>query len=105
RVFNEYVFQMPRIFPATGEPNIVILVTATGAKEFSSTISAVTPDLNSMEAGAQCFPLYLYDEAPKAAKDDLFTESAEVGLRRRDAITDAGLAHFKSIYSGEVIGE
>ena len=105
RVFNEYVFQIPRIFPTTGAPNIVILVTATGAKEFSSSISAVTPDLNSMEAGAQCFPLYLYDEATPSAKDDLFAEPVEGGLRRRDAITDAGLAHFASAYAGEAIGK
>ncbi|GGE60446.1 hypothetical protein GCM10007278_05850 [Paenalcaligenes hominis] len=53
---------MPRIFPNSEAENLVIMVTARGAKEFSATISSIIPDLNSMEAGAQCFPLYLYEE-------------------------------------------
>ena len=101
RTFNEMVLQMPRIFPEAGVENLVIMVTARGAKAFSPTISAVVPDLNSMEAGAQCFPLYLYDEAAQASDNDLFAEPSEGGLRRRDAITDAGLAHFQSVYPGE----
>ncbi|MDE1164527.1 MAG: hypothetical protein PW845_03900 [Pseudomonas sp.] len=55
--------------------------------------------------GYQCFPLYLYDETAQAANDDLFSESTEGGLRRRDAITDAGLAHFQAAYTGEQISK
>lgn len=105
RRFNEMVYQMPRLFPEGGAVNLVIMTTAKGAKEFSLTISSAIPDLNSMEAGAQCFPLYLYDEAAQASKDDLFAQPLEGGLRRRDAITDAGLAHFSSAYPGEQIGK
>lgn len=108
RNLNEYVFQMPRIFPAAGAENLVIMTTANGAKEFSLTISAALPDLNSMEAGAQCFPLYLYDEEAQAqASDtpDMFAapDAAATQRPRRDAITDAGLAHFQEAYPGEAI--
>ena len=106
RTFNEMVLQMPRIFPEAGAENLVIMVTAKGAKTFSSAISAVIPDLNSMEAGAQCFPLYLYDEAAQqTGADDLFAEQRDTALNRRDAITDEGLAHFQAVYPGEHISK
>lgn len=106
RQLNERVYQMPRIFPDLAAENIVIMVTAKGAKEFSSTISDVIPDLNSMKAGAQCFPLYLYDEvAQQSDSAGLFSEQLETGLRRRDAITDDGLAHFKNAYPGEQVSK
>lgn len=105
RTFNEMVLQMPRIFPDAGAENLVIMTTAKGAKVFSPTISASLPDLNSMEAGAQCFPLYLYDEEAEAQTDNrqggLFAETTMSTRKRRDAITDAGLAHFQQAYPGE----
>ena len=57
------------------------------------------------DGGAQCFPLYLYDEVAQASKDDLFAAPVEGGLRRRDAITSGGLAHFQSAYPGEQISK
>lgn len=106
RKLNEMVYQMPRIFPNAEAENLVIMVTARGAKEFSATISSVVPDLNSMEAGAQCFPLYLYEEAPKLSEADLFNDATvETGLVRRDAITDEGLAHFQEAYPNQTISK
>jgi predicted helicase len=52
----------------------------------------------------QCFPLYLYDEQgePGGNTDDLFaTVEHGGGFRRRDAITDEGLAHFRNAYPDE----
>jgi predicted helicase len=103
RRFNEMVYQMPRLFPEAGAVNLVIMTTAKGAKEFSLTISSAIPDLNSMEAGAQCFPLYLYDEVARPSSEDLFAEQIDGGHSRRDAITDTGLSHFHSAYPGESI--
>jgi len=94
RYFNNSIYQMPRIFPDATAENLVIMVTARGAKEFSAIISDAIPDLNSLEAGAQCFPLYLYDETARAQ-----------GLERRDAITDAGLQHFVDAYPGQKISK
>jgi predicted helicase len=50
-------------------------------------------DLNALEAGAQCFPLYQYGESEEALD------------YRRDAITDEGLAHFQAAYPGETFGK
>ncbi|WP_161799190.1 DEAD/DEAH box helicase [Pseudomonas fluorescens] len=50
RRFNEYVYQMPRIFPGPNIKNLVIVVTGTGeAKEFSSLIVDAVPDFKNPE--------------------------------------------------------
>jgi len=107
RVFNERVLQMPRIFPDVTAENLVIGVSAAGKKlAFSALISRHVASLHFVDIeGSQCFPLYLYDEAAQTSKDDLFAESVEGGLRRRDAITDVGLAHFQSAYPGESLSK
>ncbi|MCP1621502.1 DEAD/DEAH box helicase [Pseudomonas nitroreducens] len=107
RRLNERVYQMPRIFPDAAAENLVIGVSAAGEKvAFSALISRHVPSLHFVDIeGSQCFPLYLYDEAAQATKDDLFVETAGGGLRRRDAVTDAGLADFQSAYPGESISK
>src|SRR5690554_5145530 len=110
RAFNEMVYQMPRIFPlGGGEENLVIQFNA----NYSGTglpvlIANSLPDLHC-NGDSQCFPLYLYDEqAQDQAEEtngDLFVdnEQQEPGLKRRDAITDEGLAHFQEAYPSEQI--
>ncbi|RAU44858.1 MULTISPECIES: type ISP restriction/modification enzyme [unclassified Pseudomonas] len=107
RRFNERVYQMPRIFPDGAADNLVIGVSAAGEKvAFSALISRHVPSLHFVDIeGSQCFPLYLYDETAQASKKDLFSEPTEAGLRHRDAITDAGLAHFNTAYPGEQISK
>src|SRR5690606_18496574 len=103
RTFNEMVLQMPRIFPQGGGGNLAIMTKGNwrGDGHFALMIDCATCLLP--DGGAQCFPLYLYDEAAQNSKGDLFAEPAEGGLRRRDAITDAGLVHFQGAYPGEKI--
>lgn len=103
--FNNRLYQMPRLFSNAKTENIVITVNQNwqGSGNIALIMNA-TPDLHS-NGDAQCFPLYLYDEAAQASKDDLFAEPIEGGLRRRDAITDAGLAHFSHSYPGEQISK
>ncbi|KTT52949.1 damage-inducible protein [Pseudomonas oryzihabitans] len=107
RHFNNCVYQMPRIFPSAGAENLVIGVSAAGEKvAFSALISRQVPSLHFVDIeGSQCFPLYLYDEAAQISDNDLFAVPLEGGLRRRDAITDAGLAHFQSAYPGESLSK
>ena len=115
RRFNEMVYQMPRIFPDSTAKNLVIATTAIGSRNgFSCFISNSIIDLNCMEAGAQCFPLYLYYEDEQAEEpvesrmDSLFGESPQPVARsrtRRYALTDEGLAHFETAYPGEVISK
>ncbi|WP_374256451.1 DEAD/DEAH box helicase [Aquabacterium sp.] len=106
RSLNERVYQMPRIFPEAGVENLVISVSGIGGKEFSAVITNTLPDLQ-LHFNGQCFPLYLYDEeAQEQANDtsDMFAAPAATIQRpRRDAITDAGLAHFQEAYPGEAI--
>ena len=105
RTFNEMVYQMPRIFPM-GEvaDNRVICITGLGeAAGFSCLQSKEAPNFHFI-AGSQCFPRYLYDEdaTDDEAQGNLLAGNTGNG-QRRDAITDAGLAHFQAAYPGESI--
>lgn len=105
RTFNEMVLQMPRIFPDASVPNVAICVKGNWRGEGHFAFISNSPTSDQPDGGAQCFPLYLYDQAAQASKGDLFAEPLGGGLRRRDAITDAGLAHFQSAYPGEAINK
>ncbi|WP_019223571.1 type ISP restriction/modification enzyme, partial [Bartonella rattaustraliani] len=113
RILNHRVFQMPCIFPM-GEAieNKVVQITGTGAKkDFSVLMTKNVPEFQVIE-NSQCFPRYIYEEVA-ISKDKnkkhlhLFENSIKnsetVGLQRRDALTDEGLAHFKAAYAGETI--
>lgn len=105
RTFNERVLQMPRVFPHADAANLVIQFNAKyNGQGYPVLISNALPDLHC-NGDSQCFPLYLYDEAAQASKDDLFAVPVEGGLCRRDAITDAGLSHFQNAYPGEQISK
>ncbi|SIS53337.1 DEAD/DEAH box helicase [Phaeovulum vinaykumarii] len=95
--------KMRRIFP-NNMANLVIQVSGVGARAgFSALMSNRISDLHTIDSG-QCFPLYLYEETQ--LEEGLFaTEGAQAGLTRRDAITDAGLAHFQAAYPGQVISK
>ena len=61
-------------------------------------------DYNMLEAGSQCFPLYLYDK-PEAEGSflDLFDSETDAhGYTRRDAITNDALAKFRTAYGNTV---
>ncbi|HMX33494.1 MAG TPA: DEAD/DEAH box helicase family protein [Leptospiraceae bacterium] len=107
----ERVLQIPKIFPTPESENLVICVTGIGStKEFSTMISNIIPDLEIISK-SQCFPLYLYDtdaeDKEDLAEEGLFKSpvgtNGRSSLRRRHAITDAGLAHFQTAYPKEKI--
>lgn len=104
RNFNEMVLQMPRIFPNAQAENLAIGISGVGARSYSVLITNTLPCLDSIEKG-QNFPLYLYDETAQSVSDSLFVGQPNDGPRRRDAITDTGLAHFTSAYPGEAISK
>ena len=104
RRLNERVYQMPQIFPYSGAENRLICVTGIGASagSFSVIMVDVLPDLNMLEAGAQCFPLRLYPATPaKNATPSLLKERSLADVQ--DGITAAGLAHFQAAYPQERI--
>lgn len=98
RSFNDMVYQIPQIFPTQDSENLVIYLSGIGnsGKDFSALMVNVIPDLNMQHSGGQGFPLYLYEKTPQHA--GLFTQENEPDYQRKDAITDAGLAHFQSAY-------
>ncbi|MBT0958394.1 DEAD/DEAH box helicase [Alphaproteobacteria bacterium KMM 3653] len=105
RRLNERVYQMPRIFPNADAQNLAIHLTGIGVKTgFSALLVNRLPNFHHHDTG-QCFSLYLYDETQP--DDGLFATAGDQsgGLTRRDAITDAGLAHFQAAYPGQEISK
>ncbi|WP_159983703.1 MULTISPECIES: type ISP restriction/modification enzyme [unclassified Novosphingobium] len=111
RVFNEMVYQMPRIFPRVAMENRVICISGVGAqRSFSCLQSDALPDLHTIQTG-QCFPRYIYDGKADMKGDDpqggLFSTtrvaSKDIAEGRRDGITDVGLAHFQAAYPKETV--
>ena len=122
RNFNHSFYSMKEIFPSIKTDNLVFCTTGKGAtKEFSSLVTNTLPDLE-MISKAQCFPLYLYEEINQQSEDE--TENLQLSLapsdnkadagniitdengrtiyRRKDAITDQGLAHFVDYYDEQM---
>lgn len=111
---NQRRYQMPSIFPYPEAKNLVICVNGIGSRNGISVIMSDTlPDLNMLEAGAQCFPFKLYKRIEKSENHqnshaDLFglhdsEENLINGYQEIDGITNAGLDHFRKYYSNESI--
>ena len=101
RSMNEYVFKIPRFFPRPDVENRVICTVGTGEDQgFTALMIDAVPEFKTHYNG-QNYPLYLYDQQSEDS-GGLF-EGQSSGLQRRDAITDAGLAHFQTAYPGEEI--
>ena len=95
---------LPSMFPAPAAPNQLIGVTGKGAKgSFSVLIMDVIPDVNLLEAGAQCFSRWRY-EAHDPHSPDAWTQTDNTGLdtvpgyRRVDNITDWCRQQFRTQY-------
>ncbi|WP_455481705.1 type ISP restriction/modification enzyme [Bartonella sp. B35(2025)] len=95
-------YQIPKVFPEESCENRAIVVIGLGAKQkFSTLIVDGVPDYSFISSG-QCFPLYLYEPIDSSGQLSLGAKNGEQ-YRRRDAITDKGLAHFQEAYPGEKI--
>ena len=99
---NAMTYQMRRLFGEGKAVNRVISVSGVAPRSgmFSTLMWNSVSDLQSMDNG-QCFPMFLYEQQDEEPAG-LFEEHSP-GLQRRDAITDAGLAHFQTAYPGEKI--
>ncbi|CAJ9589725.1 helicase domain-containing protein [Burkholderia pseudomallei] len=110
RVMNNDVAQIPRIFPDGTAANRMIMIKQrwTGDGQLALMVDRVVE--MQTDGGAQCFPLYLYDNGTRESETTtpqggLFDaqQPAKLERKRRDAITDEGLEHFKAAYPGESI--
>ncbi len=103
RRFNEMIYQLPQVFPETGEDNRAIMVKGNwrGAGQLALMVDALP--CYQPDGGGQCFPLNLFEKQELASDDDLFSSDGNDTVTVRDAITDRGLKHFQAAYSGEEI--
>jgi predicted helicase len=105
RDLNDMVYQLPKLFPTPSTENRVICVSGLGgSKENSTIITNSVPDLNCLDSGTQCFPLYYYEERAKAAPS-LFDASGESEYIRRDGVSDFILAQARARYGERVSKE
>ena len=105
RRLNERVAQMSQIFPHVDAENRLICVTGVGAQtRFSVLMVEEIPDLNMLEAGAQCFPLHFFEKP--GVDGELFGQPSSTtdlhGYTRRDAISDDALAGFRAAHGNAV---
>ena len=89
------------MFPSNHTENIVLCIQGAGGKKESTVfISNHIPDLNIIDGGTQCFPLYWYEEN-KNKQLTLFDEDLETDeYKRRDGITDWILKEVRSRFGG-----
>jgi predicted helicase len=101
RHLNEYVFQIPKLFPTPQHENLVISMNASDArKPFGAIITDVVPNYALSDPG-QCFPIYSYEPAEDSGT--LFIEDGIIdGYRRHDAITDVTLARYQAAYGADI---
>jgi len=100
----EYPNAIPQMISPESHQNLIIVVKArySGYGQFSLVSTGAVSDQS--DGGAYCFPIYTYDrETSQEGDGALFMSDLSGGPRRRDAITDAGLAHFQSAYPDEAI--
>jgi predicted helicase len=84
---NDMTYQMPKLFPSNNSENKIICISGIGGgKENTAIITDIIPDLNCLDAGTQCFPLYWYEKKERI-QGGLF-EKVEDDYTRHDAISD-----------------
>ena len=109
-LYNEkFLIEMPglskKLFPTPQSKNLVISVYGLGNKKpYSTLISNCILDLNSMDAGAQCFPLYWYENKSDERQQTLF-DSGEQDYVRHDAISDFVLQRCRTEFGYNITKE
>ena len=104
KYLNERTYQIPKIFPTINHKNILICVSGIGgSKEHSVFISNCIIDLNCLDAGTQCFPLYYYEQREQVEQSLFDNEQNE--YIRHDGITDFIFNQAKELYGDKVTKE
>ncbi len=98
-------YRQLNLFPSPDAENIVICVSGTSTRldRTSVYIANRIVDLNCLDSGTQCFPLYWYEESKKSQTQgtifELTGENQE-SFVRHDGITDWILKEVRSRYGG-----
>ena len=98
--------QFDQLFPSPTNKNITICVSGLNTRldKTSVFISTNVTDLNCLDAGTQCFPLYIYEENNTTQKG-LFDEGGSSEYIRRDGVSDFILERAKTQYGKNVTKE
>jgi predicted helicase len=106
RDLNEMVYQMPKLFPSAKTPNAVICVSGLGGtKDNTAFITNSIVDLNCLDAGTQCFPLYCYEERKLQSPTLFDADDDSSEFIRKDALSDFILSQAQKIYGKRVTKE
>jgi predicted helicase len=101
---NNVVSRMDSFFPNSEYSNIILCISGLGgSKSHSVFITNLIVDLNALDSGTQCFPLYWYEKKENKQKN-LFEDSNDDYISH-DAISDFILDQAKTRYGGKVTKE
>ncbi|MBD1213193.1 MAG: DEAD/DEAH box helicase [Dolichospermum circinale Clear-D4] len=100
--FNEYIYQMPKIFPNQNLENLVICISGIGgSKEQSTLILNTLADQNMQHSGTQCFPLYTYEKQSELG--ELFATANTEQYTKKENIPDSILKEYQQKYEDKTI--
>jgi len=101
RDINDFVGQLPKIFPNQNLENLAICVTGIGAgKDFSALITDVIPNLHFHDT-SQCFPLYTYEKQSELG--ELFATATTEQYTKKENIPDSILKEYQQKYEDTTI--
>lgn len=104
--WNDRLYKNKKVFPKQTLENKTILITGlSGKKDYSIFFSDKLVDRNILEAGAQCLPLYYYEQLEKTSQSVMFGENKETGLIKKDGITDWILERAQEYHGKEITKE
>ena len=104
REINNVVSRMDSFFPTLDSKNLVICVSGLGgSKENTTIITNYVPDLNCLDSGTQCFPLYYFEERLKSSPT-LFDDANENEWIQRDGVSDFIFTQARKAY-GNMVGK
>ncbi len=102
--FIQRPYQQPKLFPPS-QTNLAICVSGLGGtKENTTIITNNILDLNCLDAGSQCFPLFYYEERQKNSPT-IFDSEEGTDYVRRDGVSDFIFERGKSQYGKNVTRE
>lgn len=109
----EMILKNPSFFPSSGMENLTIMIKGNWYKDGFFALMANVIPTSQPDGGAQCFPLYIYEEIieeKSVSSGDLFDNSldltvSETKYERKDGISDEGLVHFQTAYPNEQISK
>lgn len=97
--------QFDDMFPICNKRNFIICTSGVGGdKESSAFITDNKTDLNLLDAGTQCFPLYYYEQREKQSQS-MFDEEGDSEFIRRDGVSDFILDRARKQYGKNVTKE